>query len=208
MLRARWKLVAVIGACVVAAAGAAAGVLATRGGSSSPALRTTGLFAPITVTRPKLVTTGGGLLSDPDAAQQTYLSTMVTRLPGSHHYRLTISNVSNLGYIDSFQWYPPVGVHIVRFTGSSAGHCGVSGLTGFGGNQFKTVVLYPNLLCTSTDLKPPSCTCLGDGGSVELSVVTDKPMTASGAARMVSARLALHLIPSYVQASTTTTAGG
>src|SRR5581483_6524108 len=92
MLRARWKLVAVIGASVVAAAGVAAGVLATRGGSSSPALRTTGLFAPITVTRPKLYTAGGALLNDPDAAEQTYLSTMVTQLPGSDRYRLTISN--------------------------------------------------------------------------------------------------------------------
>ena len=67
--------------------------------------------------------------------------TTLAPLPGTHRYRITISNTSNLGAINSFQWYPPTGVHIVKVLGSTEGHCTLTGLTGFGGNQFPTVVL-------------------------------------------------------------------
>ena len=65
-------------------------------------------------------------------------------------------------------------MHIVKLLGSSEGHCTLTGLTGFGGNQFPTLVLYPDVLCEKVDLKPPSCTCQGDGGAVTISFVTDE----------------------------------
>ena len=83
------------------------------------------------------------------------LSTTLTPLPGTHRYRVTISNTSNLGAINSFQWYPPTGVHIVKVVGSTEGRCTLTGLKGFGGNQFPTVVLYPNVFCDKLDLEGP-----------------------------------------------------
>src|SRR4051794_36213058 len=209
-LRARSKLVIGLVVCAVAAAGTAAAVFGVTRGSHASVTATTGEYAPITVKRPKLHTTGGALLRDPDAGVQNYLNTMVTQLPGVHRYRVTISNVSNLGFIDALQWYPPVGVHVVKVTGSSTGRCALTGLTGFGENQFKSVVLYPNISCERVGLKPPSCTCLGDGGSVDISLVTDAPLAASGAARLIAARVVLQAIPSYLssQASPTGTSGG
>ncbi len=69
-------------------------------------------------------------------------------------------------------------MHIVKVVGSTEGHCTLRALTGFGGNQFPTVVLHPNVLCDKLDLKPPSCTCRGDGGTVTISFVTDKDLFA------------------------------
>jgi hypothetical protein len=192
----------VVGVCVLAVAGAVTAVLASGGGGDA-APATTGSDAAITVSRQKLYTLGGALATDVDAGVQTNLSTMLTQLPGRHHYGVTISNTSNLGYIDSFQWYPPMGVHVSRVVGSSGGRCGLTGLSGFGGSQFSTVLLYPNIVCTKVALRPPSCTCQGDGGSVTISLFTDRAMNASGVARMISATLVLHPIPSYLQPATT-----
>jgi hypothetical protein len=75
-------------------------------------------------------------------------------------------------------------------------------VTGFGGNQFQTVLLYPNITCSKVHLKPPSCTCLGDGGNVDISFVADRPLGGTGTTRMISARLVLHQIPSYLKAQT------
>ena len=82
--------------------------------------------------------------------------------------------------------------------GSSDGQCALTGLTGFGGNQFKTVLLHPNIECGKVNLKPPSCTCLGDGGSITISFTADRDMPAVGTARMISATLVLDPIPSYL----------
>ena len=152
---------------------------------------TTGQWAPITVARPKVPIIGGGIPVDIDPmVHRNDFSTTLAPLPGTHRYGITISNASNLGAINSFQWYPPTGVHIVKVVGSTEGHCTLTGLTGFGGNQFPTVVLYPNILCDKLDLKPPSCTCLGDGGAVTISFVTDKDFegaqVSSGCARRLS----------------------
>jgi hypothetical protein len=66
--------------------------------------------------------------------------------------------VTVLGPITSFHWYAPTGVQVLRVLGSSQGDCRLSGLSGFGGDQFKTILLYPNIFCDKVDLKPPSCT--------------------------------------------------
>jgi len=197
--RAHRKLVLALGVCVLVAVGAGAGFTVARGGGGSSALPTTGQYAPIHVSRQKVTSIGGGLARDLDAGVQTYLSTQLQQLPGQRRYSVRILNTSNLGFIDAIQWYPPVGVRIVRVTGTSAGRCELTGLTGIGGNQFATVVLYPNVECRQVNLKPPTCTCLGDGGSFSISFVADRNMPSSGVARAMSARLVVKPIPSFLK---------
>jgi hypothetical protein len=177
-------------------------IVISTGGHREPPVATTGAYAPITVSRPKLHLLAGSVVADPEAGVQNNLTTSVFHHPGSNHYRITVTNSSNIGFIDSFQWYPPWGVHIVRVTGSSVGHCAIDGVSGFGGNQFQAVLLYPNIFCEKVGLKPPSCTCQGDGGSVDISFVSDRPMGATGTARLVSAQLVLRPIPSYLNSPT------
>ncbi len=157
--------------------------------------------APLTVPKPPLIRDGGLILNEPDSPDQEWLSAALSSLSGSHHYQVTVTNTSNIGFIDSFEWYPPSSVRVLKVTGSSAGHCTLTGLSGFGGNQFKTVVLYPHILCDQVALKPPTCTCKGDGGSMTISFVLDKEAFASGAARVVTARPILKVIPSFYPSS-------
>ena len=162
--------------CALVVGGAIAAIIVTRGDDeATPRAATTGPLAPLTITRPNVPVIGGGIPVDLEPViEPKDFGTALTLLPGTHRYRITISNASNLGAINSFQWYPPTKVHIVKLLGSSAGTCTLRGLKGFGGNQFPTVVLHPNVLCDKLDLKPPSCTCRGDGGAVTISFVTDK----------------------------------
>ena len=183
--RGHAKLAIVLVACALAVGGAIAGLLITDDGHGNPSHErlavapTTGSWAPISVARPKVPVIAGGIPVDIDPMSiPTYFSTTLFSLPGAHHYRMTIYNVSNLGAVNSLQWFPPTGVHIVKLLGSSEGRCTVGGLNGFGGNQFPGVVLNQNILCGGLDLKPPSCTCLGDGGAVTVSFVTDKTIVA------------------------------
>jgi hypothetical protein len=202
-LRAHSRLAGVLAVCVLVVAGVVvAAIVVPAGDRGSSALATTGDYAPISVQRPKLHVLAGSLVSDPEAGVQNNLTTALSQLAGPNRYRITVTNTSNIGFIDAFQWYPPTGIHIVKVLGSSAGHCELSGLTGFGGNQFQTVLLYPNISCEQVGLKPPSCTCQGDGGAVDVSFLADKPMSATGTSRMISARLVLHPIPSYEQPTT------
>lgn len=184
--------------CALAVGGAIAALILTDGGhQSTPRASTTGPRAPITVKRPSVPIIGGGIPVDIDPAiGRRDFSTTLAFLPGTHRYRITISNVSSLGAINSFQWYPPKAVHIVKLLGSSVGTCTLRGLKGFGGNQFPTLVLQPNVLCDTLDLKPPSCTCLGDGGAVAISFVTDKEFAAGDVdLRVRTATLVFHPIP-------------
>lgn len=207
-LREHTKLASVLVACAVAVGGVIAALIITNNGNDSAAKKgghartpTAGSLAPITVVRPKVPIIGGGIPVDIDpVVARTDLSTTLAPLPRANSYRITISNTSNVGAIDSFQWYPPIGVHIVKVLGSSAGTCTATGLTGFGGNQFRTLVLFPNILCDKLDLKPPSCTCLGDGGTMTISFVTDKDLGGSlGDARMRTATVVFDRIPGYLK---------
>jgi len=120
---------------------------------------TTGDWRPITVTRPKVPVIAGGIPVDVDpTTSRSDFSTTLFRL-GPNRYRLTIFNTSTLGAIDSLQWYPPLGVRVLKVLGSSAGHCTLTGLAGFGGSQFPGLVLYPNILCEKLDLNAATCTC-------------------------------------------------
>ena len=131
---------------------------------------------------------------DPTVSRTDFNSTLFPL--GPNRYRMTVFNTSSLGAINSFQWYPPVGVRILKVLGSTEGRCNLTGLTGFGGNQFPTIVLYPNIFCDQLDLHPATCICLGDGGSVAISFVTDKPIAVEeGELRLRTASLAFDKIP-------------
>lgn len=208
--RGHTKLAGVLVACALAAGGVIAGLVIADGGGSSGAkeaqggvepTRTTGSWAPITVTRPQVPIIAGGIPVDIDPlVSRTDLGMTLAFLPGKDRYRIEVSNTSDVGAITALQWYPPIGVHIVKVLGSSEGHCTAAGLTGFGGKQFRTVILSPNILCQGIDLKPPSCTCLGDGGTMTISFVTDKDLGGSlGEARMRTATLAFDRIPGYLK---------
>ena len=178
-------------------------------GSSNPSLPTTGAYAPISVPKPLVPTLGftGPVVADPDSMlrQGEDLQELLATAPGSgHRYTLTISNVSGIGYVDSLEWYPPTGVEIVKVIGSSAGHCAGSGTSGFGGNQFKTVVLDPDIVCTGLNLKPPTCLCTGNGGSVVITFIASAQLGLAGAARVESATPVLQNIPSYPGAPSST----
>ena len=199
--RGHAKLAGVLAACALAVGGVIAALIVTNDGHGSAATSTalaptTGSWTPITVARPKVPIIAGGIPVDIDPLiSRTDFSTTLFPL-GGHRYRMTIFNTSTLGAINSFQWYPPTGVRIVKLISSTEGRCTLTGLTGFGGNQFPTVVLYPNVLCDKLDLKAPSCTCLGDGGSVTISFVADKDIALGDAdLRVRTATLVFDRIP-------------
>jgi hypothetical protein len=195
----RWRgRASVLVACAVAVGGAIAAFIVTEGGhQTTPRASTTGPLAPITVTRPSVPIIGGGIPVDLEPLiERKDFGTTLTFLPGTHRYRITISNISSLGAINSFQWYPPTTLHIVKLLGNTKGDCTLRGLTGFGGNQFPTLTLHQNVLCDKLDLKPPSCTCLGDGGALTISFVTDKEFQAGDVdLRVRTATLVFHRIP-------------
>ena len=203
--RRREKVGLVLAGCAVALAGAITALVlpnvgyesTTYGGleTTAPA-PTTGVWTPITVKRPKLPVIGGGIPVDIDpSTSRTDFSTTLFPL-GARRYRMTIFNTSSLGAINSLQWYPPTGVRVVKLVGSSEGRCRLTGLKGFGGNQFPTLVLYPNIFCDRLALKPASCTCAGDGGTVTITFTTNKPVAVNeGDLRLRTATLVFDRIP-------------
>jgi hypothetical protein len=184
--------------CALAIGGAIAAYIVTEGGHHSTShASATGPLAPIHVTRPNVPIIGGGVPVDVDPLiERKDFGTTLTFLPGTHRYRLTVSNISSLGVIHSFQWYPPTATHIVKLLGSTGNACSLQGLKGFGGNQFPTLVLHQNVLCDGLDMKPPSCLCRGDGGAVTISFATDMEYLAGDVdVRVRDASLVFDRIP-------------
>src|SRR5262249_42472322 len=143
----------------VVGAVAAIAFLGSSGSHEGTSRPTTGNFAPLTVWRPPIIRVGQVVMNDPDSPPQVWLFTVMKPLPARRHYEVTLQNASSVGFINSLQWFPPGGAHVVKLLGSSSGHCTVGGVTGFGGNQFKGLLLYPSIRCYKLQLKPPSCSC-------------------------------------------------
>jgi hypothetical protein len=80
--------------------------------------------------------------------------------PGAGKYQLEVENTSGIGYIDSFNWNPPVGMTIVAVTSSEGGKCTVSN---------------GSIECKGK-IAPPTCTCTA-GGSLTVN------FTATGLTR-------------------------
>ena len=69
---------------------------------------------------------------------------------------------------------------------------------------FPGVVLYPNILCEGVDLEAPTCTCLGNGGSMSIAITTDVALKSIAAeVRLRTATLAFDRIPAFLTAGTT-----
>ena len=69
--------------------------------------------------------------------------TVVTPL-GSGRYQLTITNTTEIGYINSFTWTAPTQLRITRVTSSSKGTCRLDNGT---------------ISCVGQAIAPPKCTC-------------------------------------------------
>jgi hypothetical protein len=184
--RGHAKLAIVLAACAAVAVG---GVIAARLITTDdhhttaplPLAPTTGSWTPLTVPAPKIPITGQGIpvAVDPRVTRNDFSSTMFPL--DDHQYQMTVFNNSTLGPINSFQWYPPPGVRVVEVVDSTAGHCRTAGRS--------------SILCDELDLKAPTCTCLGDGGSMQMTFVTDKDVAVGeGDLRVRAATLAFDRI--------------
>jgi hypothetical protein len=181
----RYAILALIGICVVAAViGVLAGVGAFAGSGALPTTPTTGDYRPISIPSP--VT--GAADPDSDARQGQDLTTVLSHGGGPRSYRVTVSNVSSIGFVNALDWRPPSGMTIVRVTSSSAGHCELARSAD------------PRITCAGIRLKPPTCTCRGDGGELIISFVADRaPSMLAGASAIVSATPVFNVIPAFVQ---------
>src|SRR6478609_7244740 len=103
-------------------------------------------------------------------------TTVLSHGGGPRSYRVTVSNVSGIGFVNALDWRPPSGMTVVRVTSSSGGHCELAR----GAD--------PRITCAGLRLKPPTCTCRGDGGELVISFVANKaPNMLAGASAVVSA---------------------
>jgi hypothetical protein len=75
------------------------------------------------------------------------------RTPSEGTYELQVMNTSGIGYLDEFSWSPPEGWKVTKLKGATGADCS---LTDAG-----------KILC-SGKVRPPSCLCSGDGGSVTI----------------------------------------
>jgi len=186
-LKTNWRLalIGICGAAAVAVGAVFAGLaIFSSGRSSLPPLPTTGDYRPISIPSP----VEGGV-ADPDsmARQGQDLFSVLSPGPGAHQYQVTVSNASGIGFINALDWRPPRGMTIVKVTGSSAGHCELAGTAGM-------------ISCGGLNLRPPTCTCRGDGGRLVITFVAGQHSgLLAGASSIVSATPVLKVIPAFVQ---------
>jgi hypothetical protein len=198
--------------CAVAAlavAGAAIAIFAFSG-PKLLTLPTTGAYAPLTQQHPLIAAEDfipdplAPIKIDPDSMIRsgTDVQTVLTKLPNDR-YLLDVLNTSGIGFINSFHWYPPAGITIGKVVSSSVGNCELTGTSGSGGSLFPGVVLNPEINCQGISLKPPTCTCSGDGGQLKIlfSVVkgTATGGLMAGSVRISTGTPVLRIIPSSVQ---------
>jgi hypothetical protein len=86
---------------------------------------------------------------DPDdtAASSTQFDTAV-RFLGGGKFELTVTNSSDLGFVNSFTWVHPPQMTITAVKGSTTGTCRI---------------VRGDIACEGMAISPPKCTCLGGG---------------------------------------------
>ena len=170
---------------------------------------TTGEWAPITVTRPNVPVIGGGIPVDLDPmVHRDDLSIDDCSLPGTHRYAVTISNISDLGAINSFQWYPPSGVRVLKVLGSSRGPLHAHGPEGLRWQPVPDGRPLSEHSLRQARPEAPSCTCLGDGGADDDLVRHRQGVRGRlGELRMRTATLVFDRIPSYLKSGSPASPG-
>jgi hypothetical protein len=129
---------------------------ACGGRSDESQMPTTGNYAPIKPS-PILQANENGI--DPGVLSRSGsdMLTVIQRI-GQYkanrinHYRLVVTNTSSIGSVNTFNWHPPRGMTVIDVTGSSTGRCWL-------GNG--------RIVCQAL-LRPPTCTCRGDGGKMTI----------------------------------------
>jgi hypothetical protein len=138
------------------------GLLTSCGSSSHSSTPTTGAYAPLRAS--KIFKASGNAYIDPDTEHTSSADALsVFRSLGNHHYQLMVSNTSAIGFINTFTWVPPPGVTIKAVT-SGTGLCHLSG----------------GAISCRLALRPPTCTCRGDGGTVAVSFIADVGADGNG----------------------------
>jgi hypothetical protein len=122
------------------------GLLAGCGGGSHTNASKNAGYAPL---RALPVFSGAGV--DPDAEHKAGadLSSVIRSL-GNNHFQLVVTNTSPIGFINTFTWVPPPGVNILAV------------------NSTSNCRLLNRLISCNLALRPPTCTCRGDGGRVTI----------------------------------------
>jgi hypothetical protein len=192
----------------LAVAGAALGFTVLTG-PKLITLPTTGPYQPLTWPRPLncahdfIPNPLKPCRIDPDSTSRGGSDVLTTlTVLGGDRYRLRVTNTSGNGHINNLHWFPPKGIEIKAVTGSSVGECDLTGTKGAGGALFPGALLNPEIRCLGVDLKPPTCTCRGDGGFVDISftLAKDSPRgLVGGIVRIDTLTPVLKVIPSFVQ---------
>ena len=85
---------------------------------------------------------------DPDSEPESSADAWVVVSPlGKDRFRLTVTNISAVGFINNFKWAPPAGMTVTGVTRTSTGSCAVAD---------------SKIACTAV-IKPPKCTCKPGG---------------------------------------------
>jgi hypothetical protein len=105
----------------------------------------------------------------PNAAADAY--TFVTPL-GGNRYRLEVTNTSSRGFINKFTWFPGPGTTIVSVTGARLAK---------NGGEADCRLDAGKISCEVT-LRPPKCTCRGDGGTVAIDFTATRDKSVRSAA--------------------------
>jgi hypothetical protein len=135
-------------------------LLAGCGGDGDRSAQPTGPYAPIKASpmfRGEFQDPAAGIVSGADASS-------LVRFLGGNRYQLVVTNTSSIGFINTFTWFPPDGAKIVAVTRSDNGDCALSDGA---------------IECTLA-LRPPTCTCKGDGGTVTIGFTAKTPSARDG----------------------------
>jgi hypothetical protein len=86
---------------------------------------------------------------DPDQQPESSNDAWVTLRPlGEDRFRLTVTNISSVGFINDFSWSPSPGMTVTHVIGSNIGRCRLS---------------TEGRIACSASIRPPKCTCRPGG---------------------------------------------
>src|SRR5207247_5699705 len=93
-------------------------------------------------------------------------------------YRLEVTNTSATGFVNKFTWFPGPGTKILAVTGTTVE-----------GKPKESCRLSAGKITCELSLRPPSCTCRGDGGSVSIAFTAKSARSPTNARVSFGGRL-------------------